>query len=490
MSTHKLIMHNEWNPASLYRNKPPNLCVKVYRNEHHILKTRALARNVNLIWDTSLDFMSPAPSEILTFRLFYNTLGTDLRIAEANVSVQDLLEKSQSNQSKLQLHLSLKAVTQMTGEVPAPVEKVEVFVPSANLSKSLDVVLSALENILGAGDELAKVHPYMNVAWKILTSVYIYKIAKYQHKADEKLVKLIEAMAKLYFFATKADLVVEKCKHVQDSVLCIAKQTLECALFIREYLGNGFLGQTFQNPFLGTAQKIEQMTVQLLQLKENFDRGITVQTTALTAQILDKVETLETQRILQQLRHAKPTSLVHCECLAGTQIKIIAAITEQLMAVSETPIIWLSGVAGSGKSTIATSVSEYFRALGRLGAQICFARNDVGCNDPIVVLHTIVLGLAQVHPDIGQAICRVLLHNSHLVEAPLERQFQELLLSPLDTVKEHLVGPFIVIIDALDECAQDFRKFMINLIAEFFPKLPIAFRFFITSRPNADITTL
>ncbi|KAK6987690.1 hypothetical protein R3P38DRAFT_3449838, partial [Favolaschia claudopus] len=199
------------------------------------------------------------------------------------------------------------------------------------------------------------------------------------------------------------------------------------------------------------------------------------------------INLLETQRILEQLRHARPPSLVHRECLAGTRINIIADITEQLMTVSETPIIWLSGVAGSGKSTIATSVSEYFRALGRLGAWIRFARNDVGRSDPIVVLHTIVLGLAQAHPDIEKAICRALSCDSHLVEAPIEKQFHELLLQPLNTVNEHLVGPFTVIIDALDECPQDSRRTMINLIAHFFPKLPRAIRFFVTSRPEADI---
>ncbi|KAK6995728.1 WD40-repeat-containing domain protein [Favolaschia claudopus] len=157
------------------------------------------------------------------------------------------------------------------------------------------------------------------------------------------------------------------------------------------------------------------------------------------------------------------------------------------MTVSETQIVWLSGVAGSGKSTIATSVSEYFRALGRLGAWIRFARNDVGSSDPIVVLHTIVLGLAQAHPDIEKAICRALSCDSHLVEAPIEKQFHELLLQPLNTVNEHLVGPFTVIIDALDECPQDSRRTMINLIADFFPKLPRAIRFFVTSRPEADI---
>ncbi|KAK6987728.1 quinon protein alcohol dehydrogenase-like superfamily [Favolaschia claudopus] len=204
---------------------------------------------------------------------------------------------------------------------------------------------------------------------------------------------------------------------------------------------------------------------------------------------LDIIILVETQRILAQLRHVKSASLVPRECLAGTRINILGDITEQLMTVSKTPIIWLSGVAGSGKSTIATSISQYFRALGRLGAVIRFARNDVGHSNPIMVLHSIVLGLANAHPDIEQAICKVLAHDYQLLDAAIESQFQELLLGPLDSVKQHIVGPFIVIIDAVDECATNFREDMINLIAKLFPKLPTAIRLLVTARPDADITS-
>ncbi|KAK6966895.1 hypothetical protein R3P38DRAFT_2474582, partial [Favolaschia claudopus] len=47
------------------------------------------------------------------------------------------------------------------------------------------------------------------------------------------------------------------------------------------------------------------------------------------------------------------------ECLPGTRSEIIGHITHLLTTPSQAQIIWLSGVAGSGKTTIATSVSEY-----------------------------------------------------------------------------------------------------------------------------------
>ncbi|KAK7030204.1 WD40 repeat-like protein [Favolaschia claudopus] len=517
MSSLELIVHKaktiEWHPGALHRNKPPNLYVEVSHNDHRILKTKALGRNLNPLWDSSLVFTSHVSSEILAFRLFHDTLGPDICVGKANASVQDLIEQSSSEQGvyldingsrgNFHLHVSLKvltaqeAVAQVTEDISKltisskiekildPIDAMESVGSTGNFLKSLNAVLSALENIVKVGDELAKVHPYANAAWKLLTSVY--KITKHQQEVDEKVVKLVEAMANLYSFATEADLLVKKSKNAEESVQNIAKQTLECALFIRDYLGKGFLARGAQNFLLRAGQRIDEMTTTLLELKDTFDRGITVQGAVMTAQILDKVQTLETQRILGQLRHTGAGSLLHCECLAGTRVKIIADITEQLMTQSKTPIIWLSGVAGSGKSTIATSVSEYFRVLGRLGAWIRFARNDVGRSDPIVVLHTIVWGLANAHPYMEQAICKALSQDSHLVEAPIEKQFQELLLQPLGTVKENIIGPFIVIIDALDECAQETRRAMIHLIANFFSKLPMTIRCLITSRPDADI---
>ncbi|KAJ7808900.1 hypothetical protein B0H14DRAFT_2307152, partial [Mycena olivaceomarginata] len=82
------------------------------------------------------------------------------------------------------------------------------------------------------------------------------------------------------------------------------------------------------------------------------------------------------------------------ECLPGTRSAIIEDITQRLTTPSEARIVWLSGVAGSGKSTVATSVAEYFRGLGRLGTFLCFTRNDVVGSDPTLVLHTIAFGLA------------------------------------------------------------------------------------------------
>lgn len=53
-----------------------------------------------------------------------------------------------------------------------------------------------------------------------------------------------------------------------------------------------------------------------------------------------------------------------------------------------------------------------------------------------------------------------------------------------------MIGPVVVILDALDECgspANSSRRALLRLLAEEFPKLPSNFRFIITSRQESDM---
>ncbi|KAJ7936183.1 hypothetical protein B0H13DRAFT_1560082, partial [Mycena leptocephala] len=52
------------------------------------------------------------------------------------------------------------------------------------------------------------------------------------------------------------------------------------------------------------------------------------------------------------------------QCLTGTRVDILNFIHEWLTTPSgSSDILWLYGVAGSGKSTISTTVAEDFRDL-------------------------------------------------------------------------------------------------------------------------------
>ena len=55
--------------------------------------------------------------------------------------------------------------------------------------------------------------------------------------------KLVKTMVKLYSSAGNTKVLPQKIKSLESTVAEIAKQTLECAMFIREYTGHGFPGE-------------------------------------------------------------------------------------------------------------------------------------------------------------------------------------------------------------------------------------------------------
>jgi hypothetical protein len=178
-------------------------------------------------------------------------------------------------------------------------------------------------------------------------------------------------------------------------------------------------------------------------------------------------------------------------CLTGTRSKILNDIMEWATVPSDSGnILWLSGVAGSGKSTISTTISESLRGVERLGAFLFFDRNDRAHNHPDAVIRTIAYWLALSSSHIGSAVSAAIRRDPAVVNAPLRTQFKCLLLEPLKVAEQHMQGPIIVILDALDECGDpDSRLPLLSLLSEELPKLPHFLRVFITSRRDSDITS-
>ncbi|KAJ7439640.1 hypothetical protein B0H11DRAFT_566024 [Mycena galericulata] len=179
------------------------------------------------------------------------------------------------------------------------------------------------------------------------------------------------------------------------------------------------------------------------------------------------------------------------ECLAGTRQDLLQHIIQWLITPSDTSnILWLHGVAGSGKSTISTSISEHFRSLGHLGAFIFFNRNNPAGTTPKAVIHTIAYWLAMSDPRIRATLCETISRGPTLVNATIRTQFQKLLLDPLVAAKDHNCGPIVIVLDALDEIVDtDSRQMLVSLLVNEFQNIPPVFRFFITSRPDSDIAS-
>lgn len=181
-------------------------------------------------------------------------------------------------------------------------------------------------------------------------------------------------------------------------------------------------------------------------------------------------------------------------CLDGTRTQVLSEITDWANAAlpgSEAQrVLFLTGLAGSGKSTVACTIASRFHALGRLGASFAFSRRDHSRQINQLFPH-----IARQISGLGDAVKKVLaavipgffLHDS----SDLRIQFQQLIVDVL--MKLTIMGSIIIVIDAIDEASDDTyagsEKLgeLISVITDLTSALPPNIRIIITSRPEGNI---
>ena len=147
----------------------------------------------------------------------------------------------------------------------------------------------------------------------------------------------------------------------------------------------------------------------------------------------------------------------------------------------------LFGQAGTGKSSIVYEIARRFRAMNRLTSYFIFLRAEQSRREDYLFFTTLVLDLSSRYPSFKTALGKVIMDNKRLRTAQdYHTLFEYLLLQPLRDV--HIIGPILIIIDALDESGDatdmnGLHSFLANRLAE----LPLNVRILITSRPDVGI---
>ena len=195
---------------------------------------------------------------------------------------------------------------------------------------------------------------------------------------------------------------------------------------------------------------------------------------------------IDVAKLLAMLEPARMDASHREECQEDTRADIMAVVKEWANNTeSLANIFWLRGLAGSGKSTLATTLANYFREAGRLGAFLFFNRDEQ--SEPATILGTMAYLIGTTYPKAGAEISNALKNWANFRSSPLRVQFQKLLVDPLsaDGIFDKTQRP-IVILDALDESGTSAqRKRLLEIFVQYCAILP--FRIFITSRSERDI---
>jgi len=151
----------------------------------------------------------------------------------------------------------------------------------------------------------------------------------------------------------------------------------------------------------------------------------------------------------------------------------------------QSPVFWLNGLAGTGKSTIAQTIAERAFAGGLLGASFFCSRDFQGRSDLHFIFPTLAFQLAHKYPSFRSYLVSLLQSDPDVVDESLYNQMERLIVEPLQSANISTV----VVIDALDECKdEEPSSAILSVLGRFVEKIPQV-KFFITGRPEPRIKT-
>lgn len=189
---------------------------------------------------------------------------------------------------------------------------------------------------------------------------------------------------------------------------------------------------------------------------------------------------------------------VRRSCLEGTRVDflqdIYTWITNACAQGATVPdggiVLWINGLGGTGKTTVAHSACGWCDDRGLLGGSFFCSRSDDSCSNPNLVFPSLCRQLCAHHKPFKDEVEKVLQADSDVASYGLMRQFEELIVGPLEKLDPPLPR-FVYVLDALDELKDTGAKSAIlTVIAKFVARVAKFLLFIVTSRPEERITTL
>ena len=173
-------------------------------------------------------------------------------------------------------------------------------------------------------------------------------------------------------------------------------------------------------------------------------------------------------------------------CLKKTRENVLNEIEKWTGDLEMSPVFWLNGLAGTGRSTIAQTVVECLFTDGRLGASFFCSRGVEDRSDLQLIFPTLAFQLAQMYPHFRTSLIPLLQSNPDVVHESLQDQMQRLLIQPLLSADIST----LIVIDVLDECKDEDpeESAILLVLGKLVPEIPKV-RFFVTSRPEAHISS-
>ena len=209
-------------------------------------------------------------------------------------------------------------------------------------------------------------------------------------------------------------------------------------------------------------------------------------------------EVLANDFVPDALYHSEKRQLEHAvTCQPKTRIYVLGAIRAwaNSSTTDASQVCWLSGPAGTGKTTVAHTIAAEYDERRRLAASFFFWRKTGDRDDINKLVATLAYQIAEKIPLAKEGMEENLrlkddleplaVLSDRFSKISLEDRLTKLLISESNTCPDP-DSPELVVIDGLDECSS--REGVCRMI-EWIRRHKLPFRFLLTSRPEPEIRT-
>ncbi|KAI2631854.1 vegetative incompatibility protein HET-E-1 [Hypoxylon sp. NC1633] len=177
-------------------------------------------------------------------------------------------------------------------------------------------------------------------------------------------------------------------------------------------------------------------------------------------------------------------------CYEGTRAELLHQISDWAEGTEAKAVLWLNGVAGTGKSTISRTVAKSFSEKNQLGASFFFKRGEGDRGGASKFFTTIAAQLIQREPALAPHVQSTIDADPGIFGKRMLTQFEELIWKPWSqiTQDDRNITKLSIVIDALDECEreEDVRT-IIDILSRTQSLQAPRLRVFVTSRPELPI---
>ncbi|KAK7041900.1 hypothetical protein VNI00_008881 [Paramarasmius palmivorus] len=317
-------------------------------------------------------------------------------------------------------------------------------------------------------------------------------LVKSPHEHDEAIVQLYDNMIETHKIALEKDAINAQ-GHFSQLFNDIVRHSQECEMFLSTQVSQSRAGIVVDD----RSSEFAKFNDIFDQLRERFYH---FQTEVSTVTVLNTKKIVQSLALSNEVKGLEPSEAIlppKSLCLEGTRCESLAKILYWVFHEDQ-PVLWISGIAGCGKSSLIGTLQKELSTWGHHSPLAAFIRFDRSAyRNAREFIKALAFLLAKFDDRLGQKIAKVIRNSPGIVDTPnLEYQAQQLIVKPLMNSEIASEGRIVVLVDGVDECSRpdpnetDFRKQLLRLFERnIFGVLPFL-RFALASRPEEDIKCL